>query len=193
VLRLLATILCALGLLCAQGCASGSTARSSWERHHGGVASAAQTDLRLSPARTHAALARVAPAASPLQLRVRILHNDAPAAHCFKDGALYVSTGLLQRLSDDELAAVLAHELGHLVIDGILTPSPAALSGITPDVELHADLVARKLLSAREIPPSALTTALEKVALASRTEPFYLPLKRRIQALQEVETATRRD
>lgn len=187
-LRLITIFLCALAILCAEGCASPTAARSSWENHRGGLASTSSPDPRLSPTRTNAALARVAPVASPLHLSVSILHNDAATAHCFKDGALYVSTGLLQRLSDDELAAVLAHELGHLVIDGILTPNPAALFGITQDVELHADLVARKMLSDRAIPPAALTTALEKVAQASRAESFYLPLKRRIQALRQLET-----
>jgi Zn-dependent protease with chaperone function len=182
---MLVLMACALG---AQGCGTSAAARASWERSRGGLASS-PVEPRLSAERPRAALARVAPACCTLTLSVSVLQNDAPAAHSFKDGALYVSTGLLARLTDDELAAVLAHELGHLMIDGLLTEEPAALSGkpaalAGADVELHADLLARSVLRERGISPRALTSALQKVAAASSGETFYAGLTRRVAKLQ---------
>jgi hypothetical protein len=181
--RLLVTFLMAACLACAQGCAMNGQARLAWERDRGGLATA-PCDGR--PAR---ALARVAPERCSLRLTIGVLQNEAPEAHSFKDGAIYVSTGLLAQLTDDELAAVVAHELGHLMIDGLLATEPAALAGhaatlAAEDEELHADLLARQVLDCRGIPPAALTIALAKVADVSKDQPFYVPLTRRVVVLK---------
>jgi hypothetical protein len=187
--RMLVILFWATWALFAPGCAS-TASHSAWEIDRGGIA-CTSGDARLSPGRAHAALARVAPGDTRLALHVSILNNAAPLAHSFRDGALYLSTGLLQRLTDEELSAVLAHELGHLIIDGFLTPEPAALSGSTPptpsDVELHADFVARSILDAHHLPAAALTTALAKVAAASRGEPFYRSLMQRVATLRSLD------
>jgi hypothetical protein len=196
--RMLMMVLWAMMALFAPGCAASRAPamldHSAWERQRGGIA-VLSDDPRVSPARAAEALARIAPARCPLNLRIAVFQNDAPAAHCFKDGAFYVSTGLLERFSDEELAAVLAHEFGHLVIDGILAPEPSALSGAlrgplalaAGDVELHADLVARTLLNTRDISPAALTRALGKVAAASPGAIFYAALVRRVAVLADLD------
>jgi len=178
--------------LSAQGCAdSVPSSRARWEMEQGGLVSSGQHGLLL---RAQSVLARVESGCGTLPLHIAVLTNDAPVAHSFRDGSLYVSTGLMRQFTDEELAAALAHELGHLVIDGLVSPEPAALAGValqTDDVELHADLLARNILHAHGLPPAALTTALEKVAAASRHESFYQPLVRRMKTLQTLDAQAR--
>ena len=87
------------------------------------------------------------------------------AAYSHSDGRIFVSSALLNRLRDEELAAAIAHELGHLINDGHLH-TMAALSGggARDNTEFAADQTAAQLLSASHQDPNALQTMLEKVA-----------------------------
>lgn len=185
--RIVLMLFLAACLAGAQGCATSRVAgRAAWEQDRGGLAGAPLED------RPTRALARVAPTTCSLTLSIHVLRNETPVAHCFKDGTIYVSTGLLACLTDDELSAVIAHELGHLMIDGLLAPEPSALSGraatlAAMDEELHADLLARRVLGVRKIPPAVLATALAKVAAASKDQPFYGRLMRRVALLTSMD------
>jgi len=104
---------------------------------------------------------------------VRVLGSDGACAYAWPSGDLFVTRGLLRLLDDAELAAALAHELGHL--------GPAAAVGDGPgravhavaltdadtchaeSAEFRADDVGVDLLRARGIPAGALRRALAKV------------------------------
>lgn len=49
-----------------------------------------------------------------LQYHVRIVNDKELNAFAVPGGYVYVHTGLMERATDDELACVLAHELGHI-------------------------------------------------------------------------------
>ncbi|MGN6368732.1 MAG: M48 family metalloprotease [Phycisphaerae bacterium] len=139
--------------------------------------------------RAQRALARIntrAFAPSRCALSIHLLNSHDPAAWSFPDGSIFLSNALVSQLSDDELAACIAHELGHLLHDGILH-APFALLGPNPpttDLEHAADLLAIQVLKASHIPPSALPSALQKVANASRGTYFFVPLCDRIRSLR---------
>jgi predicted Zn-dependent protease len=123
---------------------------------------------------------RVAQTCDPLahltvrgDLSFRVLRTDRPAAYSFPGGAIYVSAGLVDLLDDSELAAVVAHEIGHLLADRHVQPL-AALAGTGrsgEDVEQRADGIASQLLLRAGHPPSAMASALTKVAGSRLTSP----------------------
>jgi heat shock protein HtpX len=82
-------------------------------RMHGAQA----VDARSAPA-LHAIVARLAERAQLPMPRVYIMHNDQPNAFATgrdpQHAAVAVTTGLLQRLEEHEIAGVLAHELAHV-------------------------------------------------------------------------------
>ena len=82
------------------------------------------------------------------------------------DGRVRVSRALVDLLDDDELAAVLAHELGHLLDRGDLPAPPAALLGGAggDDPELRADRIGCRLLADRGTNTDAMARMLTKVA-----------------------------
>lgn len=88
-----------------------------------------------------------------------------PAAWSWGDGRIVVTNGLVDLLSDDELAAVLAHELGHIYLAHPSTPgkAPFALRGNGIEEERLADAAAVRLLRQVSIPPAALRSALTLV------------------------------
>lgn len=91
-------------------------------------------------------------------------------AWAWPDGRIRVSRALVDLLDDAELMAALAHEVGHLLDRGDLSPPPAALLGGAEgdDPELRADQIGRRLLEARGLPPEAMGRMLAKVAARSR-------------------------
>jgi predicted Zn-dependent protease len=160
---------------------------TSWEAAYGGV-----SDDPACSCKASVALSRLS--ASDELVRIQLLNDDAPVAFSFGDGSIYVSRGLVNRLTADELTAAIAHEMGHFLHDGVI-PAPAALRGFgtlphSMDVERAADLLGRQLLIARGIPAGALPSALEKVAQASRGEACYNPLCARAAYLRSLDSAS---
>jgi Zn-dependent protease with chaperone function len=90
---------------------------------------------------------------------------------------VFVTRGLIDLVDDDELCAAIAHEAGHLVVDGHLPP-PAALDGYRQssrqDCEVVADLMARELLKGSRVDELALPRLLKKIA----TQPAATPASR---------------
>jgi len=82
-------------------------------RMHG----AQEVDAASAP-QLHAIVARLAQRAQLPMPRVYIMHNDQPNAFATgrdpQHAAVAVTTGLLQRLDEREIAGVLAHELAHV-------------------------------------------------------------------------------
>src|SRR5947209_7009762 len=116
---------------CLVGCAAGPPAWSGWAAREGGL-----SDGPPPPAIVGAC----ALLATPLS-HVRVLASNRPCAYAWPDGDIFVTRGLVSLLGEDELAAVLAHEMGHLLGGGrraTASGDPHALAG-SGDVEEQAD------------------------------------------------------
>lgn len=121
---------------------------------------------------------------------VRMLSNETMGAWTFSDGSIFLTRGLAGALNDDELAAVLAHETGHLQSAGRL-PHGAAFDGATGSAgcEERADDAGRALLRSRNIPEASLASALAKVRDAASTSRFVrAALDARIRRLTPTST-----
>ncbi len=100
-------------------------------------------------------------------VRWRVAARDEPGAWAWPDGRIEVSRTLVDRLDDQELAAALAHELGHLLDGGHLPAMPHALAG-GGDIERRADRVGCGVLLRHGVPGDAMPRMLAKVAAATR-------------------------
>lgn len=147
-------------ILCAAGCSTDQreVRRDSW------LASAQGEAARLRAERVAATLLK--PLSLPKPIRIEVLPSAAPNAFSWPDGHMAVTQGLLDLVTDDELAAALAHELGHLLQDGHVTV--AALQGLPvaggAGSEVKADAWGCRVLHARGVPTSNMASMLEKVA-----------------------------
>jgi Zn-dependent protease with chaperone function len=100
--------------------------------------------------------------------RVCVLDSPKPAAYSWSNGNIYLTRGLIERLNDDEMSAVIAHELGHLTHADSASQG-FALGGLRTGDEQSADAVGIMLLRLSGIPPAALAHALAKVRDAPQT------------------------
>lgn len=143
--------------LCLLGCSS-QPPRLAWTQERGGLLHD-HRQARLSDlgGRVAADLA--------LLCRYYVLNSTQACAYAWADGSIYVSRSLMDALDDDELIAVVAHELGHLLADRHVTP-PAGLRGRHgfADAEQAADAVAVQILQRIDVRPGALASALRRVA-----------------------------
>lgn len=103
---------------------------------------------------------------------VHVLNSECVGAYGWPDGNIFVTRGLMDLLSDDELAAAIAHEMGHLLADGHLR-SVVGLNGCCkePDAEARADGVGFELLENRGIPAHAMIDMLQKFRNALVSSP----------------------
>jgi Zn-dependent protease with chaperone function len=94
-------------------------------------------------------------------------------AWAWPDRRIRVSRALVDLLDDNELAAALGHELGHLLDRGDLPAPPVALLGGSggDDLEVRADQIGCRLLAARGIAP-AMAEMLAKVSTRCRGDGF---------------------
>jgi predicted Zn-dependent protease len=125
-------------------------------------------------------------------VRTAVIATDRVAAYSFPDGSVYLTRGLVDRATDEEVAAAISHELGHLLSNGYLH-GIAALGGEQSvggtskgavDAERKADEIGCALLAEYGIPPDAMITMLKKVAAAQAPGACCDDLCRRIGALQ---------
>ena len=125
-------------------------------------------------ARADAALSRLTGASHGSGLRVATLADERPVAYAWPDGSIFVSRGLLSLLDDEELAAAIAHEVGHLMNDGHFRLAASLAGHRAPraaiaggDIESRADAAGVKLLRRRRLPPQAMQRMLVKVRSSS--------------------------
>jgi predicted Zn-dependent protease len=100
-------------------------------------------------------------------VRWRVTSRADVGAWAWPDGRIEVAKGLVDRLDDQELAAALAHELGHLIDGGHLAAGPHALDGGAGDLERRADRVGCAMLVRQGVPAAAMPRMLAKVAAAT--------------------------
>ena len=95
---------------------------------------------------------------------VAVLGSPEPVAYCWPNGDVFVTRGLLDLLDDEELAAAIAHEVGHVMT---APPSHGIVSLRGRDsrltAEVDADAAGAKLLTAAGLHPDAMSAMLAKV------------------------------
>ena len=151
----------ALALLVSAGCslvpAPGPDEPMNWLVRHGGPA-----DPALTP-RVEAAARCLAPEGRGRIERVLVAATDEIGAWSWPDGAVVLTQRLVEQLADDEIAAVLAHEIGHLELDD--RPGPESLAGGSrgASTEEAADRAATRILMRRGLDPTAVARMLRRV------------------------------
>ena len=101
-------------------------------------------------------------------VRWNVTSRNEVGAWAWPDGRIEVSRKLVDQLDADELAAALAHELGHLIDRGHLHAVPNALAGEPGDLERRADRIGCTVLRNAGVPVDAMPRMLGKVAVATR-------------------------
>jgi hypothetical protein len=102
---------------------------------------------------------------------VHIIESDSLAAYSYSDGSIYLTRALIDRTTNNQLAAVIAHELGHLAA-APTSPARFALEGST------------HILLSHNIPPTSLSQSLTLVRDDPQTPPNLKPaLTQRISRL----------
>ena len=143
------------------GCQSETSRTAVWEKwalREGGFASESAQE------RAQAALNALQYSSS--NARVYVLESPSAAAYAWPDGSIFLTSALLDILEPREIAAVIAHELGHLC-DPPRPGDASALLGKARhlDDESRADEFACDLLRRSGLAPLALASALRKVQL----------------------------
>ena len=116
---------------------------------------------------------------------VHVLASREVTAYSFPSGDIFLTAAYIDRANDGEVAAAIAHELGHLLSNGRVT-GPVALreKNQDPNAEARADAVGCEILRLRGIPDSAMINALELVASHDDSQRANDDLLRRIEILK---------
>jgi len=117
-------------------------------------------------------------------LTIAVFASDQLCAYAWPSGHLFVSRGLVDRLTDAELAAAIAHELGHLLCDGYIQ-GPVSLCGpgVPSEREIRADAAGLALLHAAGLPMQPMVSMLAKVAASVDSTQSRAAMQQRIQLL----------
>lgn len=138
-------------------------------------------------ARAEAALRSVHPCAESSSLRIHVLDTRDVGAFAWPEGDIIVTSALLDLLDDDELAAALAHEIGHLLSDDHLHAT-ATLIGrpSSHEKEAAADELGVRVLVAGGRRAEAMAHMLERVQAALGPENRgYESMAHRLQLLRQ--------
>lgn len=153
------------------------------EAQHGGLYTDPEAVRRIS--RVGARLVgRIDPL--PVTCRFRILNTSRRNAYSLSCGCVYVTRGLYQELEfDDQLAAVLAHELGHVWAQDGKRPCGGGTCQL--EREVRADERAVRFLRAAGYPQ---VTLLEVITLVAREQPSGWADRRRRELRTRLENHT---
>lgn len=161
------------------GCGNAAS-ELAWVRSQGGVVG----DSRLNRAQAACALLG---SSTDRTLQVHVLDSASVGAYGWPNGNLFVTRGLVDMLTDDELAATIADELGHLLNDGHLH-TVVSLRGccVNADNEARADSIGVRLLAEHGIGCEAMTSMLIKVRSSAAVSPLcQRRIGQRIELLTE--------
>jgi hypothetical protein len=138
----------------------------------------------ISQDRATTALQRLRPAFTGDAV-VCVSKSVIPSASSWSDGTIYLSTGLLRILDDDEVVAAVAHELGHIThASDACVRQIHALDGSRDDVEQAADAAAIEMLRRSGVPLASLSRVLMTVRDLPETRRELRPaITRRIELL----------
>jgi Zn-dependent protease with chaperone function len=105
---------------------------------------------------------RFRPAAAAWSWEVHVVHNSTPSAFSRPGGKIEISTGMIdgRRLSDDEIAAVVAHEMGHILTNAPMSRIPT----IQRNQETEADVIGLELMSEAGFNPNAAVRLLARTS-----------------------------
>ena len=96
--------------------------------------------------------------------RTIVFNHQRPTVFTWKETFITFSTGAMDILTDDEVAALIAHEIGHLYFAEILAKAREEKNEREARIiELKCDLVALVTLSKLNIKPSNLISAVKKL------------------------------
>ena len=146
---LIAACIAGVGIL-VSGCASElancqHSKVDAWVARSGGLDGDSSLDRRLQTSFKRLTVARN----ENSNIECRVLASDSVAAFSWSTGEVFVTRGLMLRMSDDQVCAVIAHELAHLMMDGQLKDPATLAPGDSAhlDVEAAADLIGCRILS----------------------------------------------
>lgn len=155
------------------GWTGGCATRDEWVGRCGGLAGGAVEE------RARRVAAPLVAACGEGRIALRVLDSDAVTAYAWPGGEIYLTRGLLERMDDAEVAAAVAHEIGHLLNDGHLN-RPVGLKGCdaAEDEEAAADRTGVELLNRCGIEGAAMRRMLGIVASHS-TSPCRADVQKR--------------
>lgn len=174
---LFATVLC-LAAPFLGGCAS-NRAWSGWATAQGGLY---RGPCLARVKRIGQALAAGLPGRT---VRFHVLATREVTAYSFPNGDVFLTRGLVDRAGDNEVAAAIAHEFGHLLGNGYLR-GPVALyeKNQDLDVEERADAVGCEVLRMHGISPKYLIKTLQLVASSTNNPRCRKEMRQRIAKLR---------
>lgn len=162
------------------GCAASSPV--SMSPRHGGIARLGGDSAVDATSRVDRLAARMA-ALTDRPIRVNVVGRDELLAFSWPGGQIYLTRGLVRVCSDEEISAVIGHEMGHMLQDGHLHSTLSLTGQPHPDREATADAISVRLLNAAGIPASSMRTALCKVSAAQSSRDVRTALAARIALL----------
>jgi len=103
------------------------------------------------------------------KLELFLYRNDLPSARLWRGCVVAISDGLAEPLYDDELAGILAHELGHSYFEDEMAEARRAQDALaTRVVELKCDGVAILSLKLLGYDPAGYVRGLRRLQLISK-------------------------
>lgn len=133
-----------------------------WTRAQGGEVSDQRVD------RVAAIAATLRPKSGDTTFCVHVLQNRSVTAYSWSNGDVFLSAGLVDTATDNEIAAAIAHELGHLINDAA-SHRAVSLGGVEGSLEIEerADDSGIQILAAAGLSSKALVSLLTKVSNAA--------------------------
>ena len=175
-------IVCAWSAGCAgSGAPQDFHPSATWVDQHGGTAAALDQ-------RADRICQQLAAETFAQPIHAHVLAEDQLCGYAWPGGSIFITRGLMKAATDDELAAAIAHEMGHLLARRSYPTVFALAGGSDPhDMEAQADAIGCFLLRVKGVCPSAMGSLLEKVKQSPLTpEPARLSIARRIELLRTI-------
>lgn len=155
---------------------------SAWINQHGGTAVASEQ-------RADRICRQLAAETFTQPIPIHVLAEDRLCGYAWPGGSIFITRGLMTAATDEEVAAAIAHEMGHLLARRSY-PTVFALAGGSDshDIEAQADAIGCFLLRVKGGCPSAMGRLLQKVKDSSLTPaPVRLSLAHRIELLRAIQ------